>query len=390
MARKAYRYRHRADNHSKSWGKEEEKRVVKLKRISEQTIVITGASSGIGLVTARMAAERGARLVLAARSEDALRQLIFEIKDAGGNAVMVAADVSREEDVRRISDVAIERFGGFDTWVNNAGVSIYGKLADVPLKDLRQLFETNFWGVVYGSLIAVEQLKRRGGALINIGSTLSDRAIPIQGMYSASKHAVKGFTDALRMELEEEGAPISVTLIKPGAIDTPYIHHAKNYLEVEPLNPLPVYAPETVAEAILHCAQTPERDVFVGGGGKAISLIGKYAPRVLDKLMAATMDKMQRSEQPARNRADNGLDRPSGELKERGGYPGHVARSSLYTKASLHPIITGALLVGAGLTFASLLLNPLSRPNAYERNAKAFRRNPRRRVNAMKGSFGEK
>jgi short-subunit dehydrogenase len=390
MARKAYRYRHRADNQSKSWGKEEEKRVVKLKRISEQTIVITGASSGIGLVTARMAAERGARLVLAARSEDALRQLIFEIKDAGGNAVMVAADVSREEDVRRISDVAIERFGGFDTWVNNAGVSIYGKLADVPLKDLRQLFETNFWGVVYGSLIAVEQLKRRGGALINIGSTLSDRAIPIQGMYSASKHAVKGFTDALRMELEEEGAPISVTLIKPGAIDTPYIHHAKNYLEVEPLNPLPVYAPETVAEAILHCAQTPERDVFVGGGGKAISLIGKYAPRVLDKLMAATMDKMQRSEQPARNRADNGLDRPSGELKERGGYPGHVARSSLYTKASLHPIITGALLVGAGLTFASLLLNPLSRPNAYERNAKAFRRNPRRRVNAMKGSFGEK
>ena len=390
MARKAYRYRHRADNQSKSWGKEEEKRVVKLKRISEQTIVITGASSGIGLVTARMAAERGARLVLAARSEDALRQLIFEIKDAGGNAVMVAADVSREEDVRRISDVAIERFGGFDTWVNNAGVSIYGKLADVPLKDLRQLFETNFWGVVYGSLIAVEQLKRRGGALINIGSSLSDRAIPIQGMYSASKHAVKGFTDALRMELEEEGAPISVTLIKPGAIDTPYIHHAKNYLEVEPLNPLPVYAPETVAEAILHCAQTPERDVFVGGGGKAISLIGKYAPRVLDKLMAATMDKMQRSEQPARNRADNGLDRPSGELKERGGYPGHVARSSLYTKASLHPIITGALLVGAGLTFASLLLNPLSRPNAYERNAKAFRRNPRRRVNAMKGSFGEK
>jgi NAD(P)-dependent dehydrogenase (short-subunit alcohol dehydrogenase family) len=160
------------------------------------------------------------------------------------------ADVGREQDVRRIAEDTIRRFGGFDAWVNNAGVSIYGRLLDVSIEDQRKLFETNFWGVVYGSRVACDVMRRRGGALINIGGALSDRAIPLQGTYCASKHAVKAYTDALRMELEKEGAPISVTLIKPSAIDTPYKRHAKNYLLVEPDNPPPVYAPELVAEAI--------------------------------------------------------------------------------------------------------------------------------------------
>jgi short-subunit dehydrogenase len=326
----------------------------RLRKLDEQTIVITGASSGIGLVTARMAARRGARLVLAARSEEALKQLTDEIKAAGGEAISVVADVGREEDVQRIADAALHRFGGFDTWVNNAGVSIYGKLLEIETADLRRLFETNFWGVVYGSLAAARHLRGRGGAIINIGSTLSDRAIPIQGMYSASKHAVKGFTDALRMELEADGAPVSVTLIKPGAIDTPYPHHAKNYMETEPTVPPPVYAPEVVAEAILHCAEHPERDVFAGGGGKAISMTEKYAPRLTDKVMEWTMTDMQKSNEPPRPREDNGLDHPSGELEERGGGHAYVAETSLYTKASLHPLMTTAILLGAGLTIAAL------------------------------------
>src|ERR687884_580384 len=232
---------------------------VKLKRLSEQVLVITGASSGIGLVTAREAARRGAKLVLAARAEDALRQLCEEINSAGGEAVYVVADVGREEDVRRVAEQALARFGRVDTWVNNAGVSIYGRILDTPFEDMRRLYETNFWGVVYGSVVAAEVLRQRGGALINVGSVVSDRAIPVQGVYSSSKHAVKGFTDALRMELEAEGAPVSVTLIKPGAIDTPYPEHAKNYMEREPALPPPVYAPEVVAEAILYCAENPER-----------------------------------------------------------------------------------------------------------------------------------
>jgi len=256
--------------------------------------------------------------------------------------------------VWRIADEAVARFGGFDTWVNNAGVSIYGKLLDVPMDDMRRLFETNFWGVVYGSLVAARHLRERGGALINVGSTLSDRAIPLQGMYSASKHAVKGFTDVLRMELEAEGAPVSVTLIKPGAIDTPYTHHAKNYMEVEPKHPAPVYAPETVAETILYCAEHAERDAFVGAGGKALSLAGKYAPRLTDKVMEFVMPGMQRGDEPPRDLEDNGLYGASGELKERGGYEAHVAESSLYTKASLHPVLTGAVVLGAGALTAAL------------------------------------
>ena len=325
-----------------------------LKPLEIQVIVITGVTSGIGLVTARMAAKRGAKLVLAARSEDALRDLAEEIKAAGGEATYVVADVGNEEDVARIAATAKERFGGFDTWVNNAGVSIYGKFIDVPIEDQRRLFETNYWGVVYGSLAAVKQLRQRGGALINIGSVLSDRAIPLQGAYCASKHAVKGFTDALRMELEYEGAPVSVTLIKPSAIDTPYTDHAKNYLAVEPRNPPPVYAPETVAETILYCAENAERDVFIGGGGKGLVMLGNYAPRTTDKMMEWTMFALQKSDEPARSLEQHSLDKPSGPSAERGHYPGHVAETSLYTKSSLHPLITGGLLVaGAGLAYVA-------------------------------------
>lgn len=189
---------------------------------------------------------------------------------------------------------------------------------------------------MYGSLEAARHLKERvgRGALINVGSTLSDRAIPLQGMYCASKHAVKGFTDALRMELEEAGAPVSVTLIKPGAIDTPYTRHAKNYLEVEPMNPPPINAPETVARAILHCAETPKRDVFVGSGGKGTSMLGQYLPRLTDIIMESFFIGQQKSDRPPKPREHNALDRPSGRLDERGGYPGHVAESSLYTSAS--------------------------------------------------------
>nr|WP_243700371.1 SDR family oxidoreductase [Halorussus pelagicus] len=234
---------------------------VDLKPVEEQVMVITGASSGVGLTTARMAAERGARVVLAARSEDALRELTDEIREFGGDATYVVADVSDRDDVRRIAETARDEYGGFDTWVNVAGAFLYGKLVDTPVEDMREQFDTNVWGLLYGSLEAAEHLTEHGGAIINIGSVASDRAIPIQGSYSASKHAVKGFTDALRMELQRDGAPISVTLVKPASIDTPYSDHAKNYMDEEATLPPPLYTPETVARAILHAAEHPQRDV---------------------------------------------------------------------------------------------------------------------------------
>jgi short-subunit dehydrogenase len=271
---------------------------MQLKKLQDQVVVITGATSGIGLVTARKAAAKGARLVLASRSPEALSALGTELKANGTEATIAIADVGNFEDVQNIARVANQKFGGFDTWVNNAGVSIYGNLTDTTLEDHRRLFETNYWGVVHGSLVAAEHLKMRGGAIINVGSVLSDRAIPIQGAYCASKHAVKGFTDAFRMELEAGGFPIVVALVKPSTIDTPYKEHARNYLPVEPNNPPPVYAPDVVADAILHCAQRPSRDVFIGGGGKALSVMGQQAPGLTDSLMERTFINLQQTDKP--------------------------------------------------------------------------------------------
>jgi len=329
---------------------------VKLKKLRDQVVVITGATSGIGLVTARMAAKRGAKVVLVARTEEALCELTEELKASGADATYVKADVGVERDVRNVRDAACMEFGGFDTWINNAAVSIYGKIVDVPLEDQRQLFETNYWGVVYGSVIAAEHLATRGGAIINVGSTLSDRAIPIQGTYSASKHAVKGFTDALRMELEHDKAPVSVTLIKPATINTPYPQHAKNYLPTDPALPSPVYDPSIVAEAILYAAENPVRDLYAGGAAKALSMAGYYAPNLTDKFMQRTMFDVQPREKHS-SAQHRGLDHPSSELRETGDYEGHVAKSSLYTKARLHPRITAGSIafLATALGYAVLL-----------------------------------
>lgn len=328
----------------------------KLKPLDQQTIVITGATSGIGLVTARMAAQQGAKVLAAARNEDALRQLEQETNSSGGQAAYVVADVGHEQDHRRILDTAVQRFGGVDTWVNNAGASVYGRIEQIPTEDAKRLFDTNLWGVFHGSKTALEHFKTRGGAgaIINLGSAVSDRSIPLQSIYSASKFAVRSFTDALRMEIEEAGYPISVTLIKPASIDTPYVEHATNYMDEDPSFPPPVYAPETVAQGILHAAVHPERDIFIGGAAKMFSVMEKYAPRLTDRYMEQTMFRQQKSGTRGQ-RSGTGLHRPGSDLRERGGYGGHVMESSLYTKASTHPLMTGLILGAAGAAVAALV-----------------------------------
>ena len=323
----------------------------KLKPLHRQVMVITGATSGIGLVTARQAADAGVRLVLAARDRNALQELTQELNGEGADVVYVAADVGKEDEVRSIADTAVQHFGGFDTWVNNAGVSIYGRLEEVSLEDQRQLFETNYWGVVHGSRIASQHLRQHGGTLINIGSALSDRAIPLQGAYSASKAAVKGFTDALRMELEEDDAPVNVTLIKPGTINTPYQDRAANYLDTAARNPPPIYEPDTVARAILHAATHRERDVVVGAGARAIGLSNVF-PRVSDIVMRRVATRQQHGSEPEPGIQKRQLHEPGQELIERGGYRATFGRS-LYTAAGRHKLATTTVAVGA----AALLYN---------------------------------
>ncbi|WP_457107562.1 SDR family oxidoreductase [Methylobacterium sp. P5_C11] len=321
------------------------------KPLREQVIVVTGASSGIGLATARMAAERGARVMLAARSGEVLAQVANEL---GPKADFVVADVGRRADVQAIADKAVATFGGFDTWVNVAGLTVYGPLREIAYEDHERLIQTNLWGTVNGSLVAVEHLRQRGGALINAGSIASDLAFPFQGLYATSKHGVKGFTDTLRMELIADGAPVSVTLVKPASIDTPLPQRARNYMDREPTLPPPIYPPEEVANAILHAAVHPQRDIFVGGGGKAFVMGKQFAPGAYDELAPAIIALQKRSECPRDPRGALHAPRHAGAV--RGDPPVYVMRTSAYTRATLHPLATaGVLAAGLAATAAVIL-----------------------------------
>ncbi|RNI32033.1 SDR family NAD(P)-dependent oxidoreductase [Rufibacter immobilis] len=327
-----------------------------LKPLHEQVIVITGASSGIGMATALAAAKKGAKVILAARNREALVEVEQQIRNEGGQAFHCVADVGRKEEVQWIVDVAVQECGGFDTWVNDAGVSIYGRLDEVTDEDNRRLFDTNFWGMVYGSLAAAQHLKSKGGAIINVGSEVSDIAIPLQGMYAASKHAVKGFTDALRVELMEDKAPVSVTLIKPAGIDTPYPEHAKNYTDKALTLPAPVYTPEEVANAILEAAVHPYRDIMVGGGGKAMSALNKRFPGVMDWISSKVMSQEQVEEGAPVNR-EGSLHQPSTGGKVRGNHKGYVMKTSLYTRAKTNPVKTSVIALAAGAAVVAFMNN---------------------------------
>ncbi|WP_186578277.1 SDR family oxidoreductase [Aquibacillus kalidii] len=327
-----------------------ESKKLTLKPLKDQVIVITGATSGIGLVTARMAVSKGAKVVLAARNEEALNQLVKEFSNKGYQATYVKADVGKEEDVNLVAETAIKEFGTFDTWVNNAGVAIFGYAMDVHIDDMKRMHDTNYWGVVYGSRVAVKHFRERGipGALINVGSLFGDRGTLIQSTYAPSKFAVHGWTESLRMELEKEKEPVSVTLIHPGRIDTPYNEHATNYLDKHPVHKGMIYPPQAVAEAILYAAEHPKRDMFVGSQAKIVELLGTLLPRFTDRLMELLIPPTQYANRPSTPNKDNGLYHPGYGLHERGTNEGWIRSRSLYVKASKHPLLSFTL-VGLGV-----------------------------------------
>ena len=326
---------------------------VTLKPIDRQTIVITGATSGNGLATAQEAAARGASLVLAARNAEALEEIARELRAKGARVAVCPADVAVDEDVETIAQTAIDDFGGFDTWVNNAAAPIFGRMDDIPMEDHRRIFDVNFFGLLKGSLVAADHLRNKGGAIINLGSVLSDRAMILQGPYSATKHAVKAATDALRMELQAEGAPISVTLIKPSAIHTPYPDHSRNYMDEPARLPQMLYHPRLVADAVLFAAEHPRRQLYVGGNGYLVSLGGRFARRGMDLGMKLLGRQMQTDpDQPTSQAARDNLYEPRKDGRVVGEQDHFARNSSLMLEAQKHPLVALAALSGA----AALLL----------------------------------
>lgn len=319
------------------------------KPLSEQVVVITGASQGIGRTTALELAARGARVVAVARNEVALRALVEEIESSGGQAEFVVADVAEYDQVDRIGRRALERFGRVDTWINDAAVAAWATLEQMAPDEIERIVQVNLTGPMYGTKVAIGCMKPEGGTIINVGSALSDRAIPLQSVYSATKHGVAGFSEAVRLELAHEKADIDVVVILPSSINTPLFDWARSKLGVKPMPVPPVYEPRVVADAICHAAEHGGREIVVGGSGKLLSIAQTISPSLVDRYMlqGARAYRDQETQEPD-DRRDNLFEASTGVGATRGDFGDRAKPNSIYTQVfELHPIRKRALAIAA-------------------------------------------
>jgi short-subunit dehydrogenase len=272
-----------------------------------QTVVITGASAGLGRATAREFGRRGANVGLLARGTDGLEAAKREIEESGGMAAAVPTDVADAAAVERAANVIEEQFGPIDIWVNNAMTSVFSPVKEMEPDEYKRVTEVTYLGVVYGTLAALKRmLPRNRGTIVQVGSALAYRSIPLQSAYCAAKHAIAGFTDSLRCELIHDHSNVHVTMVHMPALNTPQFRWVKSRLTHKAQPVPPIFQPEIGAKAIYYAAHHHRREVYVGWPTVEAIVANKIAPRVLDRYLGRTgYDSQQTSEPEVPDRPDN-------------------------------------------------------------------------------------
>lgn len=267
-----------------------------------RVVVVTGASAGVGRATVREFAQQGAHIGLLARGRDGLEGARRDVEKAGGEALVLPTDVADAAQVEGAAAAVEEAFGPIDVWVNNAMTSVFSPVKEMQPDEFRRVTEVTYLGYVYGTLAALRRmLPRDRGVIIQVGSALAYRGIPLQAAYCAAKHAIQGFHDSLRAELIHDGSNVRVVMIQMPALNTPQFRWVKSRLAREGQPVPPIFQPEVAARAIVWAAthDDPRREIIVGMSAVKAILGDKIAPALLDHYLAATAYEAQQTDEPA-------------------------------------------------------------------------------------------
>ena len=306
------------------------------KPLPEQVVVVTGASSGLGRAIARLAGERGAKVVVTARNAEALDACVAEIEHAGSEALAVPGDVTDRHQVERVLGAAAERFGRIDTYVANAIVTVYAEAERLEPEELRRVWEVNFFGVVYGYWAALPHLRESRGTFLHVSSALAYRGIPLQAAYCSTKAGLRAFLESARVEEQKAGTGVAISLVLPGAINTPQFDRDRQKIGYQPQPVPPIYQPEPFAQATLHCAEHPIRELPISWGAQKLLWGQKLSPRAGDWVLRRTGWKSQHTGEPKPLDApDNLFDTLPGDPGAHGRFDRRARGSTIWTRLRL-------------------------------------------------------
>src|SRR3954466_13473830 len=328
------------------------------KPISEQGVGVTGASSGLGRAVARLAGRRGAKVVVTARTSEALDACVREIEASGSEALAVPADCTVQDAVAQVVEQAVDRFGRIDTYVANAIVTVYAETYRYEPDELRQIMDVNFFGQVYGYWAVLPHLRDSKGTFVSVQSALAYRGIPLQGGYCASKAALRNFFESARVELKKAGWGVDVSVVHPAAINTPQFDRDRQKLGKQPMPVPPIYAPEPFAAAVVHCCERPIRELPVGWGAQKLMWGQKLSPRAGDLVLLRPGWKSQHTgEDKPLDAPDNLFETIPGDPGAHGRFDGQSRNSTLWTSFRLRRWLVGAAVVGAAAVAGSVERN---------------------------------